>query len=190
MVSIKIYLVSLVLGVMTYADPGCVEVSPASNYVNALYVGRWYEIGRIQTPGGASYQENCWCDTTDFTTEFLTVGDGEVTYSCRQDGPDGALQSATADLLYEGEPGHFKQQFRFPFAPKLDYSIIFIDEDTAMEYDCHTDLQGDTDYCVHFMSRFPSIEENKLLELIEYAEGLGLNNQNVNYTATEHVGCW
>ncbi|XP_063885167.1 apolipoprotein D-like [Scylla paramamosain] len=168
---------------------GCVTVAPAENFVNAMYEGRWYEIGRIQTPGGAAFQKDCWCDTTDFHSETQLVGDGEATYSCRKHGPDGDLQSATADLLFDGIPGKFKQQFRFPFAPKLDYTVVFVDENVAMEYDCDTSF-GITNYCIHFMARTPHMDSAALDALILYAESLGLNTQNITYRATEQEGCW
>ncbi|XP_068248586.1 uncharacterized protein [Palaemon carinicauda] len=173
---------------MTSNDPGCVPVDPAWNYKNSLYAGHWHEVGRFQTAGGDAFQKDCWCDQLDFVTDYPDVGDGNVTYSCRKNGPHGELQEATADLFYDGVPGHFKQRFQFPLAPKLDYTIIFIDEDTAIEYDC-TSTFGITNYCIHFMARDTFIEEVKLFDMIAFAENLGLNNQNLTYKATRQEGC-
>lgn len=170
-------------------EQGCVTVAPAEDFANVMYEGRWYEIGRIQTPGGAAFQKDCWCDTTDFHSEVQLAGDGEATYSCRKHGVDGELQSATADLYFDGVPGKFKQQFRFPLAPKLDYTVIFIDENVAMEYDCGTSL-GITNYCIHIMARTPHMDPATVDNLISYAESLGLNTQNITYKATEQEGCW
>ncbi|XP_042234005.1 uncharacterized protein LOC121874118 isoform X2 [Homarus americanus] len=170
--------------------PACVAVTPAPYFQNQMYEGHWYEVGKIQTPGGASFQEGCWCDVTDFTSPDPGLADGEVTYTCRKDGPQGKVKSASADLIYKGTPGQFKQQFRFPFAPQLDYSIMYIDENTTMEYDCHTNVLGITNYCIHFMSRHPTMSENTLTSLIDYAESLGLNNQNITYKGTKQEGCW
>ncbi|XP_064118922.1 uncharacterized protein LOC135223931 [Macrobrachium nipponense] len=144
---------------------------------------------KFQTPGGAAFQKDCWCDDLNFQTDNPEFGNGNVTYSCRKYGPDGNIQSATANLIHDGVPGHFKQQFPFPFAPKLDYNIIAIDEDTAIEYDCYS-IFGVTNYCIHFLSRMPSIDGSKLFQMIEFAEDLGLNNQNLTYTATKQEGCW
>jgi len=172
------------------SDPGCVDVAPAANFYNELYSGHWYEMGKIQTAGGAFFQKHCWCDGLDFVTEFENYGDGEVTYACRIDGPDGEDSKATADLFYEGTPGSFKQKFRYPFSRRLDYTVVYIDEDTAVEYDCDAKESGTTSYCVHIMSRVPHIEEDKLQQMIDLAESLGLNNQNVSYASTKQDGCW
>ncbi|KAG0712475.1 Apolipoprotein D [Chionoecetes opilio] len=166
----------------------CVDVVPAENFVNSMYEGRWYEIGRIQTPGGAVFQQDCWCDTTDFHSDTPLVGDGRATYSCRKHGPDGKVQSATADLFHDGVPGKFKQQFPYFLAPKLDYTVVYVDEGVAMEYDCGTTL-GLTNYCVHFMARTPYMDNTTLTALMDYAESLGLNPQNIPYKATELEGC-
>ncbi|XP_050713637.1 uncharacterized protein LOC126996820 [Eriocheir sinensis] len=170
--------------------PGCLDVLPAENFVNELYEGRWYETGRFQTPGGAAFQKRCYCDTTDFHSEESLLGDGEATYSCRINGTDGELQAATADLYYDGAPGKFQQKFQFPLATKLDYRVMYIDENVAMEYDCHTTALGVTNYCVHFMARTPTMDEGTLAALIEYTNQLGLNNQNIEYKATKQEGCW
>ena len=44
-----------------------------------------------------------------------------------------------------------------------------MDEDSAIEYDCNTSILGVTDYCVHFMSRTPTLTEEKLQEMKEFA---------------------
>ncbi|KAK4315008.1 hypothetical protein Pmani_013749 [Petrolisthes manimaculis] len=177
-------------GVGDREGPGCVDTDPAQNYMNQYYEGVWYEIGRLQTPGGAFFQAGCHCETTYFTSPSPDVGDGEATYTCRKDGPNGELTSATADLHQDGAAGHFKQQFRYPLSPSLDYTIIYIDQDTAVEYDCGTNRLDVTNYCVHFMSRTPTMDTDKLQQLVLYAESLGLNNQNLNFTATKQEGCW
>ncbi|CAL4104896.1 unnamed protein product, partial [Meganyctiphanes norvegica] len=174
-------------------DLPCVPVTPDETFTNDLFQGRWYEVGRIQTPGGGAYQEGCMCDTTDVAVEpeNFPLGDAKATYSCNKNAVDGEVQSVTANLFYDGTPGGFQQQFPFPFAPKLAYNLLLIDEDIAMEYDCHKyELTGNTEYCVHFMSRTPSIDDKRLMDLIDFAESLGLNNQNITYKATEQEGCW
>ena len=42
-----------------------------------------------------------------------------------------------------------------------------LDSDSALEYDCNTDADG-TDYCVHFMSRTPTMEQDKLDTLMAF----------------------
>lgn len=50
----------------------------------------------------------------------------------------------------------------------MDYNVIWIDEDSAIEYDCN---EGGltTDYCVHIMSRTPTMTDEKLQELLDFA---------------------
>ena len=39
----------------------CSFPDPAPNFKNEDYVGRWFEIGKIQTKGGAFFERNCVC---------------------------------------------------------------------------------------------------------------------------------
>ncbi len=71
-------------------------------------------------------------------------------------------------ILIAGEvPGNFNQRFP-PLLRGVDYNIIWIDQDTAMEYDCRA-VQGGEEYCVHFMSRTITIEPAKLQTMVDYA---------------------
>lgn len=72
-------------------------------------------------------------------------------------------------ILTAGEnPGNFEQRFR-PRLPPADYNVIWLDQDTAMEYDCNTKASGTEEYCVHFMSRTTTIEPSKLEEMKIFA---------------------
>ena len=64
-------------------------------------------------------------------------------------------------------PGNFEQQLNSLPNP-ADYNVIWLDEDTAMEYDCFKNLFVE-EYCVHFMSRTPTIQPNKLETMIKFA---------------------
>lgn len=73
-----------------------------------------------------------------------------------------------AGILTAGEvPGNFNQRFP-PLLRGVDYNIIWIDQDTAMEYDCRA-VTGGEEYCVHFMSRTITIEPTKLQTMVDYA---------------------
>ena len=48
------------------------------------------------------------------------------------------------------------------------FRVIHIDDDSAIEYDC-TENFLTHDYCIHIMSRTPTMSEEKLLMLLEYA---------------------
>ena len=96
----------------------------------------------------------------------------------------------TADLLYLGTPGNFAQKFRFPFSPLTDYNLVLLDEDAGIEYDCSPHNDGTIDYCIHFISRTPSLSEERLQGLIDLALGMGLNTQDLAYKANVQDGCW
>ena len=48
------------------------------------------------------------------------------------------------------------------------FRVIHIDDDSAIEYDC-TENFLTHDYCIHIMSRTPTMSEEKLQMLLEYA---------------------
>ncbi|XP_043211848.1 uncharacterized protein LOC122376183 [Amphibalanus amphitrite] len=168
----------------------CIKPQPDPTFTNAAYEGTWYEVGKIQTPGGAAFQKDCVCDALVFHSDEPVQGDGEVTYACRYKTVDGIFTNMTADLIYDGTPGNFNQKFRFPFAPLTDYNLVLLDEDAAIEYDCSPHADGTIDYCIHFISRTPSLSEDRLQALIDLALGMGLNTQDLAYKANIQDGCW
>ena len=70
------------------------------------------------------------------------------------------------------EPGHFQQQLYFfgvP-GPTVDYNIIYIDDEAAIEYDCNEGFLGiGHDYCIHIISRSPTLSQEKTDQLISFA---------------------
>lgn len=71
----------------------------------------------------------------------------------------------------------------------VNYTIIAIGEDYSVEYDCGTSSLGITNYCIHVLSRTPTMEQSKFDSLIEYAEGLGLNPDHLEVKMTLQDGC-
>ena len=68
-------------------------------------------------------------------------------------------------------PGHFEQQLYFygiP-GPKVDYNVIYIDEEAAIEYDCSDSFIFGYNYCVHIISRTPTLSAEKVEELVAFA---------------------
>ena len=49
--------------------------------------------------------------------------------------------------------------------------VVHIDEDSAIEYDC-TENFLTHDYCIHIMSRTPTMSEEKLQQLLQFAGNL------------------
>lgn len=172
----------------------CQHPPPAENFTDQMYAGRWYEVGKIQTPGGAAFQEGTVCTIATYSpVSDPNNGGGDIGYSSRQDNPDGKFVNATGTLKALNPPGHFTQQLVFFGIPGLpvDYNVIHLDEDSAIEYDCHEiPLLGVFEYCVHFMSRTPEMTEEKLQKLRNFADGLGLNVNSVEYKTSSQEGCW
>ncbi len=57
-----------------------------------------------------------------------------------------------------------------------------------MTYDCRRGIP--TQYCVHFMSREPTMDEGVLQELVQLANNMGLNPRNLTLEYISHEGCW
>jgi len=170
----------------------CMHPPPSPNYNNELYSGRWYEVGKYQTFGGAIFQRGTVCTIATYAPYNLESGGGDIGYSSRQDEPNGAWVNATGTLTVIGEPGHFSQTLTFGDfeGPAVDYNVIWLDEDTAIEYDCTEHLLGNVDYCVHFMSRKPTIEPAKFDEMMQFVADMELNTHNLEYKVGDQNGCW
>merc|ERR1712142_322486 len=170
----------------------CLHPPPAPNYSNALYSGRWYEVGKYQTLGGSIFQQGTVCTIATYDPYDMDVGGGDIGYSSRKQSPSGDFVNATGTLTVVDQPGHFLQElFFFGFAgPSVDYNVVWLDEDTALEYDCNEHILGVIDYCVHFMSRTPTIDPVKLEELKLLISDLGLNTYNLDYKEGDQEGCW
>ncbi|XP_018015892.1 uncharacterized protein LOC108672696 [Hyalella azteca] len=106
----------------------CRTPPSAPNYVNALYEGHWFEMGRSQTPGGAAFQVGCMCDVSDFVTDEPVQGNGTISYVCRRFSPLADPVIANATLVDTGNPGEFKQVYPYPNSIPLNYYVIYIDE--------------------------------------------------------------
>lgn len=178
----------LLLAVVCQMDATCLHPDTAPNYTNEQYAGLWYEIGRIQTPGGAIFQKNCLCDTANITSSYVGIGDAKVTYACRNYDVHASVTSVSGTLKVGEKAGNFEQSMN-PLIPPVDYNVVWLDEDTAMEYDCGKTFFIEN-YCIHFMSRTTSIEPAKLQLMKDYADKLGLNTKNIKYVPVLQDGCW
>merc|ERR1719433_1165122 len=56
----------------------CHHPPPAPGYTNTLYAGRWYEVGKYQTLGGAIFQQDTVCTIATYQPYLMTQGGGEV----------------------------------------------------------------------------------------------------------------
>lgn len=72
----------------------------------------------------------------------------------------------------------------------VNYTVIAISDDYAVEYDCGTSpSSGITNYCIHVMSRTMDMDIEQFNELIEMAENMGLNPLNLDVKMTQQEGC-
>lgn len=117
-------------------------------------------------------------------------------------------------LIAGNEPGNFQQELNDIPNP-ADYNVIWLDEDSAIEYDCYQSLVSE-EYGVYFISRTPILNPDKLQATINFSgiekelkdsyiyfthtktlvlidfivENLGLNPQGLQYTTILQEGCW
>merc|ERR1711954_131585 len=191
----RMYAVLIVLTVFVYSASSeqCLHPAPAPNYSNELYAGTWYEVGKYQTLGGSIFQQGTVCTTATYAPWDMEQGGGDIGYSSRKTNPSGDYVNATGTLEALETPGHFNQQLVF-FGfegPEVNYNVVWLDEDSAIEYDCNPHLLGYIDYCVHFMSRTPTMAEEKLDELKAFVIERGLNTHSLEYQGGEgQNGCW
>ena len=168
----------------------CSYPDPAKGFTHEGYEGRWFEIGKIQTKGGAFFEKDCVC--TELTASIMDQpnGDGSVDNDCRSKTPDGKWTNVTGTLTGEdpAHPGRWLEHIGPSFAAPVNYTVIALDENTAVEYDCGTSM-GITNYCIHVMSRTRTMEQSTFDSLIKFAEDLGLNPNNLPVSMTKQDGC-
>lgn len=78
-------------------------------------------------------------------------------------------------------PGNFDSKFFDIPGLVADYNVIWLDDDSAIEYDCTVDV-GVTNYCVHIMSRRPTLNADKVQAMINYA---GKKKKNISIVTCE-----
>lgn len=78
---------------------GCKSPSPAQNFTNQQYNGLWYEIGKMQTAGGAAFEKDCVCTTIDIKPKSGT-SDYTAINSCRKLSPTGNFLNATGRFWF------------------------------------------------------------------------------------------
>jgi len=170
----------------------CLHPSLAPGFTDEMYAGTWYEVGKYQTFGGAIFQAGTVCTTATYAPWEQEQG-GDIGYSSRKDTPSGSFVNATGTLTALETPGHFSQSLVFfgIEGAAVDYNVVWLDEDSAIEYDCNPHALGYIDYCVHFMSRTPFMHEEKLEELKTFVLESGLNTHDLDYKNGDgQIGCW
>ena len=125
-----------------WAKQRCLHPPPASGLspTAAEYRGTWYEIGKIQTAGGAFFESACVCTqlvVTPSTRRAAQSGDAAVLNSCRDKTPAGKFINATAQLVNMSPPGHWDETF-VPNALGVfvNYTVIMQGTDPETKEQC------------------------------------------------------
>jgi apolipoprotein D and lipocalin family protein len=160
---------------------------PAAGFTYEGYSGKWYEIGKVQTAGGAFFEKDCVCTELNISINDNKTGDGLADNDCRDKTIDGKWTNATGTLYNANPPGKWLERFS-PLAPSVNYTVIALGPDHAVEYDCGTSF-GITNYCVHIMSRKRTMDPNLFNSLLAMAENMGLNPDKLPVQMTKQEGC-
>ena len=180
---------------LTAAQSSCVYAPPQAGFNPSYYNGTWYEIGRIQTAGGAIFQNTCACTALLPNVIASNNYNGTVNNSCRFETPSGKGVNLVSTLYGMRLPGQWIQVFSFPFAPSVNYTILEHGVDPAsnveysVEYDCGESFFG-VNYCIHVLARTPQISKALQDSLIAKATAYGINTQSLPFVATLQEGCW
>jgi hypothetical protein len=116
-----------------------------------------------------------------------STGDGIADNDCRYKTVDGEWTNVTGTLYNENlkQPGKWLEKI---YGSPVNYTVIAITDDYSVEYDCGTSF-GVTNYCIHILSRTPTLDQSTFDKLIQMAEDMGLNPQGLPVTMTLQNGC-
>ena len=120
------------------------------------YLGRWYEIARIDH----SFQKDCVASTADYS--LRSDGDIRVVNSCRKKSLDGEITSVEGKAWVVNKETHawLKVQFFWPF--RGDYVIIDLDE---KEYQYAVVGHPSRDY-LWVLSRTPQMADGTYTDIL------------------------
>ncbi|CDW78043.1 apolipoprotein d-like [Stylonychia lemnae] len=189
----------LTISSLTFAlGNSCKAPEPQAGFTHETYSGVWYEIAKFQTAGGAFWEKDCVCTHLNVTTNEQNVFQADNI--CNNKVPTGKITSVVGKLIDEtpNHPGRFKQQI-FSFLPPVDYTVLYLGnftndqgevEEYSVEYDCTEGFLTEYNYCVHFLSRKPTMSKQLLDKLIEDITKLNLNDENLDLTISQQNGCW
>eukprot|EP01099_Mayorella_cantabrigiensis_P006049 TRINITY_DN498_c0_g1_i2.p1 TRINITY_DN498_c0_g1~~TRINITY_DN498_c0_g1_i2.p1 ORF type:complete len:214 (-),score=63.58 TRINITY_DN498_c0_g1_i2:71-670(-) len=187
------FFVSLSLSIQIPVDASlagkCSTPDPSDNFTRPAYDGVWFEIAKYQTKGGGFFEKDCVCTYINVTES----GDGKylVDNVCRDKTPDGEETTAVGELFNENPPGAFEERF-CPVCPAVSYTIVLIDaqgKNFSVEYDCGISFNT-VQYCVHILSRTPTMDEGTFNWILSEVNKMGLNQFNLPLQYTKQEGCW
>lgn len=62
--------------------------------------------------------------------------------------------------------------------------------DYSVEYDCREDSLLGPQYCIHILSRTPTMDAELQSTLLSRAYAMDLNPENISFAKTVQDGCW
>eukprot|EP01147_Barroeca_monosierra_P008545 gene8545-992_t len=201
------------MSISAWPDEPCRIPPGAPGFSLEKYSGLWYEIGKIQTAGGAFFEKDCVC--TQLRVYPASERDGYAANICRDKTITGKLIVANGTLTNtnNSNPARFQEQF-FPNVPGVAYNVIHLDDNYSVEYDCgqevgitnNTETLSNTtcmypltailssalcsQYCFHVLSRKPTAPQADIEKLLKLAIQYDLNPKNISYKETKQNGCW
>lgn len=136
---------------------------------------------------GAFFERNCVCTELNISIVDKSTGDCVADNDCRSKEVTGTWTNVTGRLINEdlSQPGRWEEVIN---GNSVNYTVIAIGPDYAVEYDCGESAVA-TNYCIHVMSRTRTMDQAKFNELINMAEGMGLNPENLPVKMTLQEGC-
>ncbi|CAF2532530.1 unnamed protein product [Rotaria sp. Silwood2] len=186
------YLLSIIsIGfVYSWPDPSCRIPPLAANYTIEKYSGRWFEIGKIQTPGGAFFEKGCVCTHIDVNPTIVDPTVVNISNICNKDSPDGKLIVSKQTLTSSTHPSNGRYNASFlPDLPPVAYNVIVLKtDDYSVEYDCIHQF-GITNYCVHILSRKPTLDTTIVNSILKLVQELDLNTAKIEYKQTQQENC-
>mmetsp|Transcript_25384 Transcript_25384/g.30085 ORF Transcript_25384/g.30085 Transcript_25384/m.30085 type:complete len:190 (-) Transcript_25384:80-649(-) len=159
----------------------------AANFSLERLNGTWFEIGKIQTFGGALIEGDCVCTELVYSKEDDTHA--SVANICNDKTPDGKLKIANSEITeVDNNPGAFEETF-CSSCPPVSYTIVALDGQSMVEYDCSRNAIGIINYCFHVMSRTSTMDEETLVSLQNLVDEYDLNPHNISWKTTNQTGC-
>ncbi len=161
----------LLMAIFGFMMFGCssdkIEIATIPNFDLERYMGKWYEIARIDT----RFQRGMINVTADYT--LRPDGKVEVVNSGYQT-TKGRSKKAEAIAYTTKIPNHLKVSF-FPLI-KSDYWVAYIDDDYSVAV-----VSGGKGKYLWFLARENVIPNSTLAKMLEVAEALGYDTSLLIY---------
>jgi len=143
-------------------------VVPVNNFEIDRYLGRWYEVARLDH----SFER----DLQAVTAEYVTRDDGGIkVINSGRNIDSGEIQQAEGRAYFVDDPskGHLKVSFFGPFFGS--YVIFELDQDNYQ----YAFIAGNTTDYLWLLSRSPKVSKELLEQFKDSASNLGFNLEDL-----------